>query len=152
MPPFGKWDPAFYLEAIARQAIIAAIPRPKQEKRPTTPTANLFVCWTTVESEDDARSIANALIDERIAACVQIDGPIESIYNWEGKRCSSTEYRLSIKVLEDQLEATRKRVQNLHSYDTPQWIEVEVAKVKEKYLIWVQEASNFRCFHQKEPI
>lgn len=83
MPPFGKWNPAFYLEAIARQAIITAIPRPKQENR---------------------------------------------------------------------LEAARKRAQSLHSYDTPQWIEVEVAKVDEKYLNWVEEASNLCGFHQKEPI
>ena len=147
-----KWNPAFYLEAKARQAIITAIPRLKQENSPTSPTAKLFVCWTTVETESDARSIANALIDENIAACVQIDGPIQSIYNWEGKRCSSTEYRLWIKVFEYRLETAWKRVQSLHSYDTPQWIEVEVAKVDEKYLNWVEEASNLRGFHQKEPI
>ncbi len=92
------------------------------------------------------------MVDEGIAACVQIDGPIHSVYKWEGKRCASSEYRLWIKVLESQLEATRERVQKLHPYDIPQWIEIEAAKVDEKYLKWVQDASNLRGFQNLEPI
>jgi periplasmic divalent cation tolerance protein len=97
-------------------------------------------------------TIANALVDEGLAACVQIDGPIESLYIWEGKRCQSTEYRLWIKVLETHLSAARERVKSLHSYETPQWIEVEAIKVDEKYLNWAKEASNLRGFQKPEPI
>ena len=152
MPPFGKWNLVFYLEANRRQAIIVFISRPKQESLPTPPREKLRICWTTVENEHDAQTIANALVDEGLAACVQIDGPIESLYIWEGKRCQSTEYRLWIKVLETHLSAARERVKSLHSYETPQWIEVEAIKVDEKYLNWAKEASNLRGFQKPEPI
>jgi len=92
------------------------------------------------------------LIDERLAACSQWEGPVNSVYNWEGKRCESKEYRLWIKALSTRLTAVRKRCLELHPYETPQWIEVEAAKVDEKYLKWAGEASNLRGFQTPEPI
>ncbi len=112
----------------------------------------LFTCWTTVSSEAEARKIADALVSEGIAACVQIDGPIQSVYSWNDQICSSTELRLWIKILASRLEQAQKRVFELHSYDTPQWIELEASKVEEKYLKWAKEASNFRGFQKSEPI
>jgi len=112
---------------------------------------SLFTCWTTVSSEEEALSIANALVLDGIAACVQIDGPIMSIYQWEGERCCSPEYRLWLKIVAAQLPMARKRVAELHPYDTPQWIENEAAQVDEKYLNWAREASNLRGFQNREP-
>ncbi len=109
-------------------------------------TDSLFTCWTTVASEEDALAIANTFVNEGIAACVQLDGPISSIYIWEGERCCTTEYRLWLKVSGGRLTQARARINELHPYDTPQWIETEAAKVDEKYLIWVKEASNFPRF------
>ena len=105
-----------------------------------------------MESEAQARSLARSLIDDGIAACVQWEGPVHSVYQWEGKTCESTEWRLWIKVLESRLPAARKRIDSTHPYETPQWIEVEAAKVDEKYLKWAGEASNLRGFQKPEPI
>lgn len=114
--------------------------------------ATLYTCWTTVPTESDAQRIAQALVDEQIAACVQIDSPIQSVYLWEGERQSSEEYRLWIKTLAPLKTAARERVRALHPYDTPQWIEIRSAEVDEKYLKWAKEASNLRGFPNSEPI
>lgn len=119
-------------------------------KNPSKPDS-LYTCWTTVSTEEEGLSIANAFVGEGIAACVQLDAPIRSIYNWDGERCCSTEYRLWFKVLGKQLDQARTRIKELHPYDTPQWIETEAAKVEEKYLIWAKEASNFLRFRKPEP-
>jgi len=115
-------------------------------------TDSLFICWTTVSTEEEGLAIANAFVGERIAACVQIDGPTTSIYNWDGERCSTTEFRLWLKILGSHLPQARTRIKELHPYETPQWIETEAEKVDEKYLIWVKEASNFLRFRKREPI
>ncbi len=113
--------------------------------------SSLFVCWTTVSTEKEALSIANAFVTEGIAACVQIDGPVSAVYVWEDERCCSPEYRLWLKILAPRLEKARVRIKELHPYDTPQWIEVKAEHADEKYLIWAQEASNLRGFQIREP-
>lgn len=119
---------------------------------PQDDTDVLFICWTTLSSKEEAISFANAFVDEGIAACAQIDGPIRSIYYWDGERCCSTEYRLWLKVTASHIQRARERVNDLHPYDTPQWIETEAAEVDEKYLKWVKEASNLRGFQKPETI
>ncbi len=121
------------------------------DSKKTPENDSLFICWTTVPSKEDGLTIANAFVNEGIAACVQLDGPISSIYTWEGKRCCATEYRLWLKVSGGRLEQARTRINELHPYDTPQWIETEATKVDEKYLIWVKEASNLHRFYKREP-
>mgnify|MGYP001160797208 FL=1 len=114
-------------------------------------TDPLFTCWTTVPTEAEGLAIANAFVSERIAACVQLDGPTTSIYNWDGERCSTTEFRLWLKILGSNLPIARTRINELHPYHTHQWIETEAVKVDEKYLIWIKEASNFLRFRNIDP-
>ncbi len=122
------------------------------ESAPNLPEGALFTCWTTAPNEETARSIAKAFVDLRIAACAQIDGPLTSIYVWEGKRCESREYRLWLKIVDSRIDAARECIRELHPYDTPQWIENEATKVDEKYLKWAKDASNLRGFQKPEPI
>lgn len=98
----------------------------------------LSIGWTTVSSLGDAESIAQSLIDADAAVCVQIEGPIGSVYRWEGKREQSTEYRLTIKFLTEKQTAVESTLWSVHPYDVPEWIVVEATTVGEKYLSWAR--------------
>ncbi|MEM9161317.1 MAG: divalent-cation tolerance protein CutA [Verrucomicrobiota bacterium] len=109
-------------------------------------TDTLYLCWTTTETEAEAHSLAQLSIDQQLAACAQVDGPILSFYQWQGKAEKTTEHRIVFKVLEANLDPLERAVKKAHPYDTPQWIAVKAEKVAEKYLKWAKEASNFSAF------
>lgn len=96
----------------------------------------LMIAWTTVATQADAERLASWAVAAGLAACVQIDGPVRSIYRWEGKLEHSEEFRLTFKCLPGQLPALERHVLAAHPYDTPEWIAVVAAAVGEKYLSW----------------
>ena len=124
---------------------------PELEPKPSEDAGALFVCWTTFQSKEDAETAADSMISEGIAACAQLDSPMKSRYMWEGKLCAETEYRLWLKIPASRLQSARKRISELHPYDTPQWIEIRAEEVEEKYLKWAKDASNFHGFQNQEP-
>ena len=75
----------------------------------------MFIAWTTVATRADA---------ERLAACVQLDGPVVSHYRWQGRAERAEEFRLCFKCLLAQLPALEKQVLATHPYDTPEWLVV----------------------------
>jgi periplasmic divalent cation tolerance protein len=92
----------------------------------------------TVGSREEAERIAEALVMERLAACVNVVGPITSIYHWEGRVERCQELLLIIKTraaLFDQLEA---RVKSLHSYQNPEVIAVPIGAGTAAYLDWLR--------------
>jgi len=94
---------------------------------------------TTASSKDEAQRIAVALVERRLAACVQVQGPIVSTYWWEGKIETSEEWRCVAKTrlqLFDQVEAA---IRQLHSYQTPEILAVRVAAGSAAYLKWMQD-------------
>ena len=95
---------------------------------------------TTASNEDEAREIANALVDRRLAACVNIIPQIESIYRWEGKAASSREYLLLIKTTEDKFTAVRDAIRVLHSYEVPECIAIEIRDGSPEYLKWIVDS------------
>lgn len=102
----------------------------------------MLIAWTTAPSAESAQSIAQAIIENHLAACVQIDGPIRSIYRWDGKIDSTNEFRLTIKLLESQSAALETFVKGHHPYATPEWITVRAEHVGEKYLSWAVAVST----------
>lgn len=95
--------------------------------------------FTTTETKDEAQAIARALVEERLAACVQVVGPISSTYWWEGEVETAEEYLCLIKAssaLYDELEAA---VKEIHPYDTPEILAMPVATGNVDYLKWLQE-------------
>lgn len=102
----------------------------------------MLIGWTTTETEIQARELADGLIAQRLAACVQIEGPITSVFRWEGKTESATEYRLAIKFLGTRHLEVETYLHNHHPYATPQWIVVRAEHVAEKYLSWAQANSS----------
>lgn len=106
----------------------------------------LYLCLTTVGSQVEADQIAEKVIAQQLAACVQIESPITSVYRWQGKIERETEFRISLFVVAENLEKLERFVHQIHPYDTPKWICLAAEKVSEKYLKWANEVSNLRGF------
>lgn len=93
---------------------------------------------TTVASQAEAERLARALVERRLAACVQISGPINSIYHWQGKIEVSAEWRCEVKTLRSVYPAVESAIRALHSYDVPEILAVPLAAVSADYLAWLQ--------------
>ena len=100
--------------------------------------ANLLLAWTTVASEAEAQSLARALVETKLAVCVQIDGPIRSVYRWNGAVSEDSEWRLLIKFLSSQSQTIEAKLKSLHPYDVPEWIVIRPEQVSEDYLAWAR--------------
>jgi periplasmic divalent cation tolerance protein len=96
----------------------------------------MFVAWTTVATRADAEGLATRVIELKLAACVQIEGPVTSHFRWAGKIHRAEEFRLMFKVPAGRLVALENHVLAHHPYSTPEWIAVEADRVAEKYLSW----------------
>lgn len=114
--------------------------------QPNANPSQLLVCWTTVAERSDADRLAREIIQRRLAACVQIDGPITSVYEWKGQVETGQEHRLWIKAPARCLEPLERFVSENHPYETPQWVCVAAEKVSEKYLKWADDVANLRGF------
>lgn len=102
---------------------------------------NTIIAITTFETGEKAREVASTLIGEKLAACVQVSGPIDSFYTWKGKVESQTEYRMLIKTSADLEDALRERFFELHPYETPQWL-VLTSKAAKSYGDWIIESTR----------
>jgi len=92
---------------------------------------------TTVETAAEAERIATALLEQRLAACVQIVGPITSHYWWQGKREQATEYQCLIKSRQDLFAAVEAAIVAVHPYQTPEIIATPVVAGGAGYLAWL---------------
>lgn len=102
----------------------------------------MLIGWTTVETADQAEELARGLVEARLGACVQVDGPITSHYRWEGQVCAGQEFRLTIKFLADRQLELEAWLFTRHPYQTPQWIVVAAEHVSEKYLSWARASTT----------
>lgn len=98
------------------------------------------IMLTTVGSQEEARKIAHALVEERLAACVNIVPRIESVYRWNDKVETAEEWMLLIKT--NTLNAGRagELVKRLHTYDLPEWICIGISEASAEYLKWMEES------------
>ena len=93
---------------------------------------------TTTSNEEEAKKIAKILIQDKLAACVQLKD-IESLYNWDGKLCCERETLLSIKTKKELFSKVKSKILELHSYDTPEIIELDISNISEDYLKFIKE-------------
>ena len=96
-----------------------------------------LVIQTTLESLEDARKLAEKLLRRRLAACVQIDGPLESLYWWQGSIEQASEYRLSIKTFADLYPEAEQTILKEHPYDVPEIVAVKLSRVSDSYREWL---------------
>ncbi len=102
----------------------------------------MLIAWTTVPTRDKAEELARTVIAQRLAACVQIDGPIASHYVWQDRPERAEEFRLSFKFLPAQQKTLEAWLFAHHPYVTPEWIVLRAESVGEKYLSWARTTST----------
>ncbi len=95
---------------------------------------------STVANNEEARVIAGALVEKGLAACVNILGPIQSIYRWKGAVEDSQEYLLLIKTTSETFPQLRDELKRLHSYEVPECVAVDIGDGLPAYLDWIGES------------
>ena len=102
---------------------------------------DIIAVLTTTDSAERARQIAEALVDRKLAACVQIS-EIDSVYSWQGAIQKDREYRVMAKTLASRYDAIEAAIRELHSYDLPAIYAVELTEVFAPYAEWVADNSS----------
>jgi periplasmic divalent cation tolerance protein len=98
------------------------------------------IVLTTAGSAEEAQKIARHIVEQRLAACVNIVPKIESVYRWQGKVESSAEWLLLIKTTVEKFPNVRTAIRELHSYDLPECIAIAVEDGSEEYLDWIADS------------
>lgn len=100
------------------------------------------VVYVTTASEQDAQVLSQALVSEKLAACVNRIGPILSTYVWQDELQQDTEYLLVIKARQSDFERLQQRIEALHPYDLPEILALPVVAGSEKYLNWLGQSTE----------
>jgi periplasmic divalent cation tolerance protein len=96
---------------------------------------------TTAGSHEEAERLAAAALEARLAACVQIVGPVQSRYWWNGSLEHAEEWILVLKTRADRFQPLSRALREAHSYDVPEITAIPIAEGTDDYLRWVQEES-----------
>jgi periplasmic divalent cation tolerance protein len=103
---------------------------------------NEIVVFITASNEDEAAKISRALVEARLAACVNIVKDIRSIYSWQGKIEDEKEVLMILKTQKFLLDSLMKKVKELHSYTVPEIIALPIADGSAEYLKWLREVTG----------
>lgn len=98
---------------------------------------NYCMVVVTIDTPENARTLAQALISEALAACCNLLPGISSIYSWQGTIEESSEVLMLIKTRRDNLDATEERIRSLHPYQVPEIIAINLDSASAPYLAWM---------------
>jgi periplasmic divalent cation tolerance protein len=99
-----------------------------------------IIVLSTAGAKEEARSIADALVERKLAACVNIVGPIESVFRWKGEVDFANEHLLVIKTTAGCFEQVRDAIKELHSYELPECIRIGIEDGSTAYLKWIEDS------------
>jgi periplasmic divalent cation tolerance protein len=99
---------------------------------------------TTTEKKEDAKKIAKTLVDKRLAACIQIFGPIVSTYWWKGNVETAGEWMCFIKTERALYDRLEKAIKEIHPYETPEIVAVPIISGSKEYLGWLDSELQSR--------
>ena len=99
--------------------------------------SSFSIIVTTVNSSSEAEKLSNHLVKNKLAACVNIIGPVTSVYNWKNNIENSREYVLWIKTLTNNVSSVSKIIRSLHSYDVPEIISFPFKSHNDDYSQWI---------------
>jgi len=94
---------------------------------------------TTVPDINLGKNIAKKLVEEHLAACINVIGEVSSIYTWQEKICDEKEYILLIKTDDFRVDKVFKRIKELHIYEVPELIALRIDKIGKGYCDWLEE-------------
>ncbi|MEU4743586.1 divalent-cation tolerance protein CutA [Actinosynnema sp. NPDC023658] len=103
---------------------------------------NHVVVITTTDSEDAAGTLARAVVEARLAACVQISSPVRSVYRWDGEVHDDREWQLWIKTAYDRVDELTEFVKQHHTYDVPEVLALPVLGGNTDYLAWITDETR----------
>ena len=98
---------------------------------------NAIVVLTTTSSLNAAKKIAAKAVEQNLAACVQIVGPIQSVYRWKGNVEVDEEFRCEMKTVASIFPKLEALIQEIHSYDTPEIISLPIQDISDSYADWM---------------
>ena len=98
-----------------------------------------IVVFSTCASADEAERIARRLVDERLAACVNVISPVRSFYRWKGAVKDSVEWLLIIKSSRALFESLRAVLESAHSYEVPEVVAIPIVDGSPNYLSWIEQ-------------
>ena len=102
--------------------------------------SNLIIIETTFDDKDEAKKCSEYLVSKKLAACVQLIGPIESTYIWDEQVAKEEEWCLRIKTKPEHYQNIEKTITHLHTYDIPEIISYPCEQVSPSYLKWVRKS------------
>ena len=105
-------------------------------------SSEAVVVLITFPMDADVRRFASTLVAEGCAACVNILGDVESVYHWQGRVEQAQERQLIVKTRRTRVDRLRRRVGELHPYDTPELVVLPVVDGDPRYLAWIAEATG----------
>ncbi len=98
-----------------------------------------IVVLSTVSNKEEAKKIAKVLVEVKLAACVNIVDKVESIYEWQGKIQEDSEVLMIIKTKNELFESVMKKIKELHSYEVPEIVALDIKQGSYDYLKWIDE-------------
>ena len=104
--------------------------------------SDIVLVLTTVTDDDRAEGLARQLIDERLAACVNLHSPMVSFYRWKGNVERGAERQVVMKTTRDRLFALEKRLSEIHPYEVPEFVVLPVEDGSDVYLRWVRDETR----------
>jgi periplasmic divalent cation tolerance protein len=104
------------------------------------PAASAVLVLTTLGEEADASTLAQTLVEERLAACVNVLPAMASVYRWEGRVDRAREQQLIIKTSADRVAALEMRLRELHPYDLPEFLVLGPLQGSKAYLDWIRDS------------
>jgi periplasmic divalent cation tolerance protein len=102
----------------------------------------VLVVFSTFPSPDKAAEVARILVSEQLCACVNLVGPVRSIYRWQGEVCDEAETLAVIKTTRDRFDALKARLVELHPYEVAEVIAMPVEAGHAPYLAWVTDETT----------
>lgn len=97
-----------------------------------------IVVLSTCASAEEAERLARRVVDERLAACVNVLSPVRSFYRWKGAVEDSAEWLLIIKTMRDKFDALRAALESAHTYEVPEVIAIPIVEGLPNYLSWIE--------------
>ena len=99
----------------------------------------MIAIFTTTDNLEEARKLANTLVEQKLAACAQIS-EIESFYTWDKEIQNDQEFRIMVKTTKDKYKDVEKAILKIHSYDLPAIFAVDVDELHKSYGDWVNKS------------